>query len=110
MAAPGIHTALIGAVIGYALGHWLGNYMTPSFVATGGGAPDGNDTAIVLGYAFLILGWLIGLGVFNDLVRQMLGRPLNRNIAAFEGHETPTAASPGTSGSPSTTRSSACST
>ena len=73
---PAWHTALIGAVIGYALGHWLGNFMTPSFVATGGGAPDGNDTAIVLGYAFLVLGWLIGLGVFNDLVRQMLGRPI----------------------------------
>jgi cytochrome c oxidase subunit I len=73
---PAWHTALIGAVIGYAIGHWLGNFMTPSFVATGGGAPDGNDTAIVLGYAFLVLGWLIGLGVFNDLVRQMLGRPI----------------------------------
>ena len=73
---PAWHTALIGAVIGYALGHWLGNFMTPGFVATGGGAPDGNDTAIVLGYAFLVLGWLIGLGVFNDLVRQMLGRPI----------------------------------
>ena len=74
---PAWHTALIGAVIGYAIGHWLGNFMTPSFVATGGGAPDGNDMAIVLGYAFLVLGWLIGLGVFNDLVRQMLGKPLN---------------------------------
>ncbi|MGZ4432487.1 MAG: cytochrome c oxidase subunit I [Trebonia sp.] len=73
---PAWHTALIGAVIGYALGHWLGNFMTPSFVATGGGANDSNDTAIVLGYAFLVLGWLIGLGVFNDLVRQMLGRPI----------------------------------
>ena len=30
----------------------------------------------MLGYAFLVLGWLIGLGVFNDLVRQMLGRPV----------------------------------
>jgi len=73
---PAWHTALIGAVIGYAIGHWLGNFMTPSFVATGGGANDVNDEAIVLGYAFLVLGWLIGLGVFNDLIRQMLGRPL----------------------------------
>jgi cytochrome c oxidase subunit I len=76
---PGFHTAIIGAVIGYFIGHWLGNYMTPSFVATGGGAPDDNDTAIVLGYAFLVLGWLIGLGVFNDVVRQMLGKPINGN-------------------------------
>ena len=107
---PNILTALVGAVIGYALGHWLGNFMTPSFVATGGGAPDSNDEAIVLGYAFLILGWLIGLGVFNDLVRQMLGQPLNRNIALTRGTPPRTAASRGTSGSRSTTRSWACST
>jgi cytochrome c oxidase subunit I len=74
---PAWHTALIGAIIGYAIGHWLGNFMTPSFVATGGGANDVNDEAIVLGYAFLVIGWLVGLGVFNDLVRQMLGRPVN---------------------------------
>jgi cytochrome c oxidase subunit I len=74
---PAWHTALIGAVLGYALGHWLGNFMTPSFVATGGGAPDDNDLAIVLGYGFLVIGWLIGLGVFNDLIRQMLGKPVN---------------------------------
>jgi len=82
---PAWHTALIGAVIGYALGHWLGDFMTPSFVATGGGAPDTNDEAIVLGYAFLVLGWLIGLGVFNDLVRQMLGKPVNGNRHATDG-------------------------
>jgi len=76
---PAWHTALIGAVIGYAIGHWLGNFMTPSFVATGGGANDVNDLAIVLGYGFAVLGWLIGLGVFNDLVRQMLGKPANGN-------------------------------
>jgi cytochrome c oxidase subunit 1 len=81
---PNILTALVGAILGYYLGHWLGNFMTPSFVATGGGAADDNDWAIVLGYAFLIVGWLIGLGVFNDLVRQMLGQPLNRNIAVHE--------------------------
>jgi len=74
---PAWHTAIIGAVIGYALGHWLGDFMTPSFVATGGGAPDSNDEAIVLGYAFLVIGWLIGLGVFNDLIRQMRGKPVN---------------------------------
>src|SRR5580698_8213441 len=76
---PNVLTALVGAVLGYYIGHWLGNFMTPSFVATGGGASDVNDEAIVLGYAFLVIGWLIGLGVFNDLVRQMLGKPLNGN-------------------------------
>ena len=35
---------------------------------------------IVLGYVFGVIGWLAGLGVFNDLVRQMLGKPLLAEI------------------------------
>jgi cytochrome c oxidase subunit I len=76
---PAIHTALIGAVIGYLLGHMLGN-----FLAGAGNAQypnialsDSSDWPIVLGYALAIVGWLAGLGVFNDVVRQMLGRPVN---------------------------------
>jgi cytochrome c oxidase subunit 1 len=74
---PNVLTAIVGAVIGYYLGHWLGNFLGSQYqqVATS----DDLDMAIVLGYAFLIVGWLIGLGVFNDLVRQMLGKPLNGN-------------------------------
>jgi cytochrome c oxidase subunit I len=74
---PAFHTALIGAVIGYIFGHWLGNFIASGYQQVS--TADSNDFAIVLGYAFLVLGWLIGLGVFNDLVRQMLGRPLNGN-------------------------------
>jgi len=71
---PGAHTAIIGAVIGYFFGHWLGNFIGSGYQQVG--TSDDNDMAIVLGYAFLILGWLIGLGVFTDVVRQMIGRPL----------------------------------
>ncbi|HZZ54765.1 MAG TPA: hypothetical protein VFE26_10835, partial [Trebonia sp.] len=71
---PAFHTALLGAVIGYIFGHWLGNFLGSQYQQVG--TSDDNDMAIVLGYAFLILGWLIGLGVFNDLIRQMLGRPI----------------------------------
>src|SRR5215471_19978089 len=73
-ARPGIHTAIIGAVVGYAFGHWLGNVIAAGYQQIG--TADANDTAIVLGYLFLVLGWLIGLGVFNDLVRMMRGQPL----------------------------------
>src|SRR6266568_2191792 len=31
----------------------------------------------VIGYAFGVIGWLAGLGVFNDLFRQLAGRPMN---------------------------------
>jgi cytochrome c oxidase subunit I len=74
---PAFHTALLGAVIGYAFGHWLGNFIASGYPQIA--KADGNDFAIVFGYAFLVLGWLIGLGVFNDLVKQMLGKPINGN-------------------------------
>jgi len=74
---PNVLTALAFAVGGYYLGHLLGNFIGSQYQQVG--TSDDNDMAIVIGYAFLILGWLIGLGVFNDLVRMMLGKPLNGN-------------------------------
>jgi len=71
---PAAHTALLGAIIGYALGHLLGNAISSGYQQLP--LSDSNDTPIVLGYLFGILGWLIGLGIFNDPVRQMLGRPV----------------------------------
>jgi cytochrome c oxidase subunit I len=76
---PAIHTAIVGAVIGYLAGAFLGSFLTGS----GAGLypnvslSDSKDWPIVLGYAFAILGWLAGLGVFNDVFRQMIGRPVN---------------------------------
>ncbi len=71
---PAIHTGLIGAVLGYLLGHWLGNFLASGYQQIS--TADENDMAIVLGYALATVGWLAGMGVFNDLIRQMLGRPL----------------------------------
>ncbi len=76
---PAMHTAVVGAVIGYLLGHLLGNFLASSNVATeypNIALSDSSDWPIVLGYAFAVVGWVAGLGVFNDLVRQMLGRPV----------------------------------
>jgi cytochrome c oxidase subunit 1 len=78
---PAAHTALIGAIIGYALGHLLGNAISSGYQQLP--LADSNDTPIVLGYLFGILGWLIGLGVFNDTARQVLGKPVT---GAGEGH------------------------
>ena len=76
---PAIHTAIIGAVIGYVLGHLLGDFLTG---ATGAAnqypnvaLSDSEDWPIVLGYLLAIVGWLAGLGVFNDILRQIVGRP-----------------------------------
>jgi cytochrome c oxidase subunit 1 len=71
---PAFHTAILGAVIGYLVGHWLGDYMGSGYQQVG--TADANDLAIVLGYCFMTVGWLAGLGVFNDLLRQMAGRPV----------------------------------
>jgi cytochrome c oxidase subunit I len=76
---PAIHTAIIGAVIGYLLGHLLGNVLESSNAATeypNLALSDSSDWPIVLGYALAIVGWVAGLGVFNDLLRQMVGRPV----------------------------------
>jgi cytochrome c oxidase subunit 1 len=72
-ARPAVHTALLGAVIGYLAGHSLGLLVAGGYLHVKQG--DTNDIALVLGYLFATLGWLAGLGVFNDLFRQIAGRP-----------------------------------
>jgi cytochrome c oxidase subunit I len=80
---PAVHTALIGAVVGYLFGHWLGSFLAAGYQQSA--ASDDNDFSIVLGYAFGVIGWLIGLGVFNDLGRQMLGRPVGGTEGTGDG-------------------------
>jgi cytochrome c oxidase subunit 1 len=76
-ARPNILWGLVGGVIGYTLGHLLGDFLT----GTGNSLypnvalSDSEDWPIVLGYVAGIIGWLAGLGVFNDILRQMAGRP-----------------------------------
>jgi cytochrome c oxidase subunit I len=76
---PAIHTAIAGAVIGYIIGHLLGNWLTGATGATSQypnvALSDSEDWPIVLGYVLAIVGWLAGLGVFNDILRQVTGRP-----------------------------------
>ena len=69
---PAMHTGVIGAVIGYFLGHLLGNFLSSGYGQNV--LSDSNDVPIVLGYALATIGWLAGLGVFNDLIRTMSGQ------------------------------------
>src|SRR5208337_4546186 len=71
---PGAHFGVIGAAIGYLLGHLLGDFVGGDFSRSA--LSDTNDVAIVLGYAGGTIGWLAGLGVFNDPFRLMLGKAL----------------------------------
>jgi cytochrome c oxidase subunit I len=74
---PAIHTALAGAVVGYLVGHLLGNFLGSGYQQLP--LSDSSDLPIVLGYLLAVIGWLGGLGVFNDLGRQLAGRPAARS-------------------------------
>ncbi|MEP7023453.1 MAG: cbb3-type cytochrome c oxidase subunit I [Actinomycetota bacterium] len=71
---PAVHTGLAGAVLGYIVGHWLGNFLGSGYQQLP--LSDSSDLPIVLGYLLAAVGWLAGLGVFNDPVRQLAGRPV----------------------------------
>ncbi|MBV8995936.1 MAG: cbb3-type cytochrome c oxidase subunit I, partial [Pseudonocardiales bacterium] len=72
---PAFHTGIVGAVVGYLVGHWLGNLIASGYTQVVNSGE--NNLAIVLGYLLGTVGWLAGLGVFNDLLRQMAGRPIH---------------------------------
>ena len=80
---PGAHLGVVCAVAGYVLGHLLGNFLSSAYAQNA--LSDSNDVPIVLGYAFGTIGWLAGLGVFNDLGRQMLGKPLLAEVRRGAG-------------------------
>src|SRR5215470_6075112 len=73
---PAVHTGLIGAVIGWLIGNWLGLQVQSASANFAQGLSDVRDWPVVLGYLFGTVGWLAGLGIFNDLFRLMAGQPL----------------------------------
>ena len=73
---PAVHTGLLGAVIGYLIGNWLGWLVQSTSGNFAQGLGDTRDWPVVLGYLFGTVGWLAGLGIFNDLGRLMVGKPL----------------------------------
>src|SRR5712691_10494114 len=79
---PGPHIGVIGAAAGYILGHLLGNFLSSGYAQNT--LSDTNDVPIVLGYAFAVIGWLAGVGVFNDLGKLMIGKPLPQHDPAAE--------------------------
>ncbi len=66
-------TALLGGIGGYALGHFIGNNIAAGYLQTSG-ASDLNDTAVVLGLSFGVLGWLLGCGALNYPLAKIVGR------------------------------------
>jgi cytochrome c oxidase subunit 1 len=81
---PGIHTGIIGGAAGYILGHLLGQWLANDYSRTAAYGADANDVAIVLGYLLATIGWLIGIGVFNDVPAMLLGKQLPPGEARTE--------------------------
>ncbi len=74
---PAVHTGLLGAIIGFLIGN---NLLGPLIQSTSSGFAQGlsdtRDWPVVLGYLFGTVGWLAGMGIFNDIFRMMAGKPL----------------------------------
>ncbi|HET6864745.1 MAG TPA: cbb3-type cytochrome c oxidase subunit I [Solirubrobacteraceae bacterium] len=66
-------TGIVGAIIGYAIGSIVGHAINaPSLPWDDVGQ---NDIAILLGYLFGVVGFLVGLGFLNYPAKRMLGHP-----------------------------------
>jgi len=77
-------TAVILGVGGYYFGWWIGHLINgPSFEYES--ATDENDVALLLGYVFGVVGFLIGLGFANYPVSRLLGRPASLREKESEG-------------------------
>ena len=59
----GVVAGLVFAAVGFAVGAWLGRVIARDWAGVSG--TDQNDLALVLGYAFAVVGWLGGLGFFR---------------------------------------------
>src|SRR5437773_2432746 len=68
---PAVHTGVIGAVIGWFIGNWLGLHVQSASANFAQGLSDVRDWPVVLGYVFGTVGWLAGVGIFNDLFRRL---------------------------------------
>jgi cytochrome c oxidase subunit I len=77
-------TAVILGVGGYYLGWFIGHQIHASSL-TYQTETDENDVALMLGYFFGVVGFLIGLGFANYPVSRLLGRPASLREKEGEG-------------------------
>jgi cytochrome c oxidase subunit 1 len=67
-------TGIVLGIAGYWIGYWIGTLIhAPSLDYYGDTGQ--NDIAILLGYLFGVIGFLVGLGFANYPLRRMLGHP-----------------------------------
>ena len=68
-------SGIVLAIVGWLIGHWIGTRVHAPSVSYYTDSAGQNDIAILLGYLFGVLGFLIGLGFANYPVRRMMGHP-----------------------------------
>ena len=80
-----LFTAIVGAIVGYLIGHLIGSAIHAKSITYYSTQSGQNDIAILLGYLFGLLGFLIGLGFANYPIRRMLGYPPSLAAKESEG-------------------------
>jgi cytochrome c oxidase subunit 1 len=65
-------TAVVMGFLGYVFGHWLGNYIASGYTYVQNTGQ--NNIADTLALAFMVLGWLLGIGALNYPLLKIVGR------------------------------------
>ena len=68
-------TGIVLAVVGWLIGNIIGNAIHAPSIDYFASDAGQNDIAILLGYLFGVIGFLVGLGFANYPIRRMLGHP-----------------------------------
>jgi cytochrome c oxidase subunit 1 len=79
-------TGIILGIGGWYLGHFIGGRITGANIVYFSTEAGQNDIAILMGYLFGVLGFLIGVGFANYPVRRMLGHPMSLSERESEEH------------------------
>jgi cytochrome c oxidase subunit 1 len=70
-----LFTAIVLSAVGVVVGHLIGNAIHAWSISYYNDQAGQNDIAILLGYLFGVIGFLVGLGFANYPIRRMMGYP-----------------------------------
>ncbi|MGI8864299.1 MAG: cytochrome c oxidase subunit I [Solirubrobacteraceae bacterium] len=68
-------SGIVLAIVGWLIGDFVGHRIHAKSIAYYSDQSGQNDIAILLGYLFGVIGFLVGLGFANYPIRRMLGHP-----------------------------------